>query len=122
MGVHIRRSDFTRVFPGSKVGLGKFEEIVENEISKGNLVYLCSDEGDVKKNFKVKYGEEIFTYDFGYEEDYHTTGSNQGVADALVEILTLRKTKKIIQTNQSSFSYLAALWGDVELMGAVEYE
>ena len=75
-----------------------------------------------KKNFKEKYGEEIFTYDFGYEEDYHTTGSNQGVADALVEILTLRKTKKIIQTNQSSFSYLAALWGDVELMGAVEYE
>ena len=123
VGVHIRRTDFVGNTWSNRpqIDLGKFEEIVENEISKGNLVYLCSDEAEVKKIFKEKYGEGVFVYDFGYEEDYHTTGSEQGVIDALVEILTLGKVKKIIHTNESSFSYLAALWGDVKLVGAVEY-
>lgn len=127
VGVHIRRADFVKLgdAPWSmrqKIELSVFDKIIRNEISKGNLVYLCSDEGGVKKTFKEKYGEDVFVYDFGYGESYKTTSSEGGIRDALVEMLTLRKTKKIIHTNQSSFSYLSALWGDVELIGALDYK
>jgi len=124
VGVHIRRSDFDNEthlkMYGSystrpQVDLSKFDEIIEREISKKNLVYLCSDEAEVKKTYMEKYGQDLFTYDFGYKEDYQSTSSEQGVIDALIEILTLIKTKKIIQTDTSSFSFLAALWGGIKL-------
>ena len=99
-----------------------YGSIIEKEISQGNYVYLCSDEFEIKSKLKNKYGDKIITYDFGYEESYKSTSSRQGVTDALIEILTLKNTNKIIQTDTSSFSYLAALWGGIKLEKVTEYK
>lgn len=123
VGVHIRRTDFVdNTFSNRpQIGLEVYDGIIQREITAGNLVYLCSDDSEVKKVFNEKYGDGIFMYDFGYGEEFHSVRTERGVQDALIEILTLKNTKKIFHTNTSSFSYLPALWGDVELIGALEF-
>lgn len=127
IGMHIRRTDFLYSIKFLKstrptIADETYDFIVEKEISKGNYVYLCSDEFEIKRELKNKYGDKIITYDFGYKESYKSTSSRQGVTDALVEILTLKNTNKIIQTDTSSFSYLAALWGGIKLEKVTEYK
>jgi hypothetical protein len=127
IGMHIRRTDFLESIEYSKstrptIADKTYDLIIEKEISDGNHVYLCSDEFEIKKDLKNKYGDKIITYDFGYKESYKNTSSKEGVTDALIEILTLKNTSKIIQTDTSSFSYLAALWGGIKLETVTEYK
>lgn len=127
IGMHIRRTDFLHNIKFSKsirptIADETYDLIIEKEISNGNYVYLCSDEFEIKRELKNKYGDKIITYDFGYKESYKSTSSRQGVTDALVEILTLKNTNKIIQTDTSSFSYLSALWGGIKLEKVTEYK
>lgn len=127
IGMHIRRTDFLKSIQYSKstrptIADETYDLIIEKEISKGNYVYLCSDEFEIKRELKNKYGDKIISYDFGYEESYKSTSSRQGVTDALIEILTLKNTNKIIQTDTSSFSYMAALWGGIKLEKVTEYK
>ena len=118
VGVHIRRTDFIGNTHSNRpqVEVETYDKVIENEISKGNLVYLCSDDGCLKKTFKEKYKDDLFVYDFGYEEDFSSVRAEHGVIDALVEILTLKNTSKIYHTETSSFAYLPAMWGNVDLV------
>lgn len=118
VGVHIRRTDFEGNTKDGRpqVNLSTYDGVISKEIQSGNKVYLCSDDGEIKQNLKKRYKDKIYVYDFGYTENFSLVRTEQGVIDALVEILTLKNTSKIYHTKTSSFGYLPAIWGNIELI------
>lgn len=118
IGVHIRRTDFVGNTTDGRpqVNLSIYEDIIFKEIQSGKKIYLCSDDGKLKQKLKKQYEDKIHIYDFGYTENFSSVRVEQGVMDALVEILTLKNTSKIYHTKTSSFAYLPAVWGNIELI------
>lgn len=111
IGVHIRRTD--NQLSIKKSPIEKFIELMKAEEKQNpeQKFFLSTDspraENDIEKAFKgkiIKYDKEL------------SRKKEQGVKDALIDMLCLSRTSKIIGSYWSSFSEVAAEMGNIPLV------
>lgn len=108
VGVHVRRTDHAQAIQHSPLD-NYYEKIdKELEINPKARFYLASDSEDVKNQMRTKYGDKILTQSFTLERY-----SVQGMKDALVELYTLASCNKILGSDYSSYSLMAARMYDI---------
>lgn len=110
IGVHIRRTDNIQAINNSPIQ--SFYRILAEEVKKDSSVkfYLASDDDNVKKDFQEKFPHRIITSDVKTERN-----SLEGMKSAVIDLFCLSRTKKIIGSDYSSYSQIAAELNDVEL-------
>jgi hypothetical protein len=115
IGVHIRRTDNEVSIKNSP--LSAFVRRIELEIIKDPKVkfYLATDSFDVIEELSHRFGSKII-----YVEKLLSRNSPQGIKDALFDITVLSKCTKILGSYWSSFSYIAAQYGNIPLEIIVE--
>lgn len=110
IGIHIRRTDNIQSIKLSP--LEAFIEKINDEIRQDNNVrfYLASDDEEVKRSLVQQFPNRIITQTAKLGRD-----SLEGMHFAVVELFCLSKTQKIIGSDYSSFSNIAAELGDIPL-------
>jgi len=110
IGVHIRRSDNVESIKRSP--LSSFIELLSKEIEKDKMVkfYLASDDDDTKKKLNAQFPGRIIT-----NYDPVTRNSLEGMKFAVVDLYCLSRTKKIIGSDYSSYSFIAAEIGGIKI-------
>ena len=110
IGVHVRRTDHVTSIANSPDEL--FFEALDKEIElhRDVTIYLATDSEEVKQSFKERYGNRLF-----YSSAVSDRNSSKGIGEAIVEMFTLSKMRKIYGSFGSSFSELAAQFGDIPL-------
>jgi hypothetical protein len=125
VGVHIRRGD-SWTSPWSsfykKSSDGAFIKLMTKQIS-GNpdiKFFLATDCEKTQNLFLEKFSKSIIfrKKDFFLSSCYKDKKFNQ--KDALIDLILLSKTKKIIGSNWSSFSFMATKFSDIDLDIAME--
>jgi len=109
VGVHIRRTDLMRK-PGRNMGTDdKFMKTMDECIEKEKDVkfFLATDCPIAEENFKQRYGSSILAY----QKRSFDRRENNGIQDALIDLLLLSKAKHIIGSHLSSFTELAWWFG-----------
>lgn len=111
IGVHIRRTDNIVSISSSPDEL--FYSAIDEEIHKNPSVtiYLATDSDNVKKEFKVRYGDRLFASD-----SVSCRKSFAGISEAVAEMYTLSKMNKIYGSWGSTYSEVAAALGDIPLV------
>ena len=110
IGIHIRRTDNEMSIKHSptQLFLGKVrEELHANPDAK---FYLATDDPVEEERFLSEFGDCILVY------KKHSFDRNDPIAikDALIDLYNLSQCKKILASYYSSFSDVAALWGNIE--------
>ena len=111
VGVHIRRTDHTKCIENSP--LEYFIDMM-NKVNKEDIstkFYLATDCLETKNKLKEMFKERIYTSDIVLKRT-----SKEGVKGALQDFVSLSNCSKIIGTKYSSFSEMAALYGNIELI------
>ena len=110
IGIHIRRTDNQMSIDCSPTNL--FIEKIEEEIKKDQnvLFYLSTDDKSVEDNIKAQFGKRIIVW----EKATLDRNDPRGIHDAVMDLYHLSCCKKIYGSYYSSFSDIAALWGNVE--------
>lgn len=111
VGLHIRRTDNTWAIKNSPIE--KFYRQMDEEINKNNNVrfYLATDDEEVKKEMKARYGARIITLDVSLKRN-----SVQGMKDAVVDLFCLGKTTKIFGSHHSTYSIVASQLYNIKLI------
>lgn len=114
VGVHIRRTDNVESIRRSPIEA--FYREMDAAIANGaEGFFLASDNDLVKQDLRARYGaEKIFTC-----ADVAERSSKNGVRDAVVDLMLLASTTRIIGSCYSSFTDVAAAIGGVELTCAM---
>lgn len=108
IGVHIRRGDHEKSIKNSTIEI--FVERMRKESETAHFL-VATDSSRERKALIDAFGEERFTFPA-------TTLSRMtmgGMQDALLDFIALSKTKKILGSYSSSFSEMAALYGNISL-------
>ncbi len=104
IGLHIRRSDHvvSKQFSSNE----KFVNIVRKELEadSNHYFFICSDDHEAKMELKNIFGDRII---FNVIEDFNRN-SKAAILDAVIDMYSLTKTKKIYGSHQSSFSQVAS--------------
>jgi hypothetical protein len=108
VGVHIRRTDHTKCIIESPLSF--FIETMSREPSETRF-YLATDCVNSRKNIIEVFKDRVITSDIVLKRT-----SVEGVKGAIIDFVNLATCSKIIGTKHSSFSEMAALYGDVELI------
>lgn len=110
IGVHIRRTDNTLSIEDSPIE--GFVNILKKEVNDDPDVsfYLASDDKEVKTYMRQKFPNRILIGD-----NVVSRNSLEGMKFAVAELFTLSKTNKIIGSNYSSYSQIAAELGKIPL-------
>jgi hypothetical protein len=111
VGLHIRRTDHIRSIKESPLEL--FCKAIDREIHSRNDVrfYLATDSYE-EKNFLIqKYGDKILT-----RKNILERNSEVGIREAIIDLYTLSKTRRIYGSYYSSFSEVAAELGNIKLI------
>lgn len=110
IGVHIRRTDNIQSINNSPIE--SFYHILAEEVKRNPAVkfYLASDDKSVKKDFLERYPNRIITCDNKTERS-----SLEGMKSAVVDLYCLSMTKKIIGSDYSSYSQIAAEMSGIQL-------
>lgn len=110
VGVHIRRTDHQQAMSHSPVEL--FYDRIAADVARDPAIkfLLCTDDPEVKALLKARYPNNIRT-----REQVLARHDKGGVADGIVDLWLLSKTKKIYGTFPSSFSLVASKIGGIEL-------
>ncbi len=117
VGVHIRYTDKK---PTAKLAtlMDKLDKLVEKENCR---IFLCTDNADVEKEFKEKYGNHILTTNKYIPKvkqgGIHIWASQQNdnnlkrrmFEDSLIDMWLLSKCKYLYWQGNSSFSYISSL-------------
>ena len=112
VGVHVRRADHqvaTRRSP-----LSSFVDAMEAEIEKNQLTkfFVASDSDDIVDKLVFQFPGRIITFSkTSLARDRETS-----IIDAMIDLYSLSRTRKIIGSYSSSFSEEAAKIGNIELM------
>jgi hypothetical protein len=108
IGIHIRRTDNSQSIRRSPIEA--FIKKIDEEISHDENVrfYLASDDDEVKQKFTRLYPDHIITHTDKLERN-----SLEGMVFAVTELFCLSKTQKIIGSDYSSYSNIAAELGDI---------
>ncbi len=109
VGVHIRRTDHKKAIEHNPTEW--FMEAISEEIAKDNSVkfFLATDSPQEQSRVVEKFGQRVITFEKTLERD-----EPAGIKDALVELLCLSRTRKILGSYYSSFSAVAAEIGQIE--------
>ncbi|MDE6495685.1 MAG: hypothetical protein K2L30_05555 [Duncaniella sp.] len=110
VGLHIRRTDNVMSRRYSPTSLFIDEINKELALNPDTLFYLASDDTEIKKEFKEKFGDHIIVSTLSSDR-----GSSQGIKDAFTELLVLSRCRLLLGSWWSSYSMSAPLLGDVEL-------
>ena len=110
IGIHIRRTDNIQSIKLSP--LEAFIQKINEEIMQDNSVkfYLASDDEEVKQRLMKLFRDRIITHTDKLERD-----SLEGMCIAVVDLFCLSKTRKIIGSDYSSYSNIAAELGDIPI-------
>lgn len=111
IGVHIRRTDNAQAIEFSPLGL--FFEHIDAFLAKHpeGRVFLATDDQETKKTMLQRYGPHIIC-----SPQPASRKTRAGVADGLVDMLTLARCGSILGSWYSSFSELAAQIGGIPLL------
>lgn len=112
IGVHIRRTDHVEAIRHASVE--RYEQMMDAEIRERPEVkfYLATDDGEVKGRLLHRFGEgRIITAQMALGRD-----SQAGMVGAVVDLIALSRTEKIIGSYYSSYSEIAAELGGIELI------
>lgn len=112
IGVHIRRQDNDISIMNSPLEL--FEDRMHSEIKECPVTkfYIASDDYHVKNKFE---DNPLWKDRIMFTKGSLCRDSREGILQAVVELYTLAKTKKIIGSYWSSFSEIAAELGKIPL-------
>jgi len=110
IGVHIRRTDNSEAIKRSP--LESFIRILKKETESDPAVkfYLASDDEEVKNLLNTQFPHRIITCSDKAERD-----TLEGMKFAVVDLFCLTKTSKIIGSDYSSYSQIAAEIGNIPL-------
>lgn len=110
IGLHIRRSDNEMSIKYSPTKL--FLDVIEKEIAKDSAVkfYLATDDLQEEKTISERFGDRIFTY----KKRSVDRNTEVGIVDAMIDLTNLASCRKIYGSYYSSFSDVAAIWGNTE--------
>lgn len=110
IGVHIRRTDHSTVTAYSPQDF--FIRAMQRQIDADSQVqfFLATDSPQVESEFLSRFGERILC-----RPRQFTRQTPEGVCDALIDLLCLSRTRKIIGSRLSSFSETAAQINDIPL-------
>lgn len=110
LGIHIRRTD--NVLSIKYSPLSEFRKVMDAELTKdtNTKFFVATDSPDDEAELKREYPGKIITY-----EKEISRNSEKGIQDALVDLLCLAETNKIIGSYYSSFSDVASYMGGIEL-------
>lgn len=111
IGVHIRRTDNEKSKENSKIE--NFVNKMNKEIEYDNEVkfYLATDDKEVETYLISIFGDRIISF----EEKVLNRASEEGIGDALIDIVCLSRTNRIIGSYWSSFSEVSAQLGNIDL-------
>ena len=110
IGIHIRRTDNANAVKFSPTSL--FIERVYKELASNPEVhfYLATDDPREEERFKSEFGNKVYIY--------HKTSLDRNdpiaVKEALIDLYNLSCCRKIFASYYSSFSDVAALWGNIK--------
>jgi hypothetical protein len=86
------------------------EKMVEEiELNKNVVFYLATDCRFVEKKLVQQFGEKVIT-----AQRIYSRMNTRGIQDALVDILCLSKTSKVLGSFNSTFTNLAAELGSID--------
>ena len=110
VGLHIRRSDNEMSIKYSPTEL--FLEAIEKEIESNPSVkfYLATDDSQEEKLITERFGDRICTY----RKRSVDRNTEVAIVDAMIDLTNLASCKKIYGSYYSSFSDVAAIWGNIE--------
>lgn len=108
IGVHIRRTDNTASIRSSP--LDYFIEYMKKQKENANF-YLATDCEKTKAIVLDIFGANIITNNFCLYRD-----TEEGMINAIYDFISLSQCKKIIGSTASSFSELAARYGNIPLI------
>ncbi len=123
VGVHIRTTDLLKSIGQQKPAYEKYQIAMREELKKdpSTNFYLCTDSKEILYYFQLVFFGKIL---HNPAIEYHANGSDcsvkrntiQAQRDALVDLILLSKTRKLIGTKYSSFSYEAACMGGIPMV------
>ena len=110
VGLHIRRSDNEMSIKYSPTEL--FLEAIEKEIENNPAVkfYLATDDSQEEKLITERFGDRICTY----KKRSVDRNTEVAIVDAMIDLTNLASCYKIYGSYYSSFSDVAAIWGNIE--------
>lgn len=111
IGLHIRRTDNVQAIAHNDIS--SFEDCINKELESvsNTKFYLATDDIEVKKYLKEKYGDAIISLDLPLNRN-----TLDGMKGAVVDLWCLSRTKKIIGSFYSSYSEVASYIGNIELV------
>ena len=87
-------------------------DVIEKEIANDSAVkfYLATDDLQEEKTISERFGDRIFTY----KKRSVDRNTEVGIVDAMIDLTNLASCRKIYGSYYSSFSDVAAIWGNTE--------
>jgi hypothetical protein len=112
VGVHVRRTDHAVAVERSPLGL--FLEAMDDEAGQSPDVafFLATDCEQTEEAVRRRFGGIVLTY----PKRSRDRGTPEGVLDAMVDLLCLSRTRRMVGSCGSSFSGTAALLGGIPLV------
>jgi hypothetical protein len=111
IGVHIRRTDHKVSIAESPLSSFKEKMYLEIENNADVVFYLATDDPEVKSALKSEFGDRLF-----YADVVFNRNTRDGVRSAMVDLHSLARTTKIYGSYWSSFSDMAARFGEIPLI------
>lgn len=108
VGVHIRRTDHTKCINESPLSF--FIETMEKQPKDTNF-YLATDCVETKRKILELFKDRVITSEIVLKRT-----SFDGVKGAVTDFVNLANCSKIIGTKHSSFSEMAGLYGNIEVI------
>lgn len=110
VGLHIRRTDNEQSICNSPLEL--FIQRIEREIAaNGNVkFFLATDDEQTKQILCLRYPENIVT-----RQNVAARNDREGVADAVIDLFVLSRTRRLYGSYWSSFSEVASWIGGIPL-------
>jgi hypothetical protein len=112
VGVHIRRGDHTKAKKFSPTA--SFISAMNGE-SPDTVFIVATDSNTDKKIITDKYNQRVW-----FPATSLSRMTQKGMNDAVTDFIALSRCKKILGSYNSSFSELAAMYGDVPLKVVIE--
>jgi hypothetical protein len=127
VGIHIRRGDSSTSPWKDKFGISDNESFVikineEMEANPDCNFFLSTDCEDTNNYFVNKFPNLLWNKDKKFFKNINHLESKPGQKDALIDLILLSKTKKIIGSNWSSFSYISSKINKIPLIIAKKQE
>jgi hypothetical protein len=111
ISAHIRRGDNLASTIHSPTQLFIDNLAIELENNSASYIYLATDDFEEAALIKRKFGDNVFFYPALLKRD-----KPEGIQQALVDLIMLSQSNKIIGSYWSSFTEVAAAYGSIPLM------